>query len=221
MPMKRRHPQSEAMANAVAREAAILYSTGEAESLNEAIAAAWERSARGQVHSERTPRPTLLQVREHLRGMSMQALGALGYRARIEDFWRCAERIMTALEAWSPVLLGRGAEGNIDGGATIRIRIFTPRTCTIGGVAETLVSAGFGEPEFTTLASRRFGRFDQVEFESEEGPVVVTRCPETHTHRRELRQGVNLVTGGRLAMRTLAEIRRLIDDQGTSTRKLG
>ncbi len=134
----------------------------------------------------------------------MQALGSEGYARSVGDVWRVAERIMTVLyEAMpdaEPLLVGRAAQGLIDGGVTLHIRLYTQ--VPIGEVAQTLVNFGYEEPGFET-ARTRSGRLDRLRLEEDGLEVLVTRCPPNVVRR----SGVDLFTGKPVGTATLEELR--------------
>ncbi len=134
----------------------------------------------------------------------MQAQGSEGYALSVADVWRVAERIMTVLaEAVpdaEPLLAGRAAQGLIDGGVTLHVRVYT--RVSIGDVAQTLVDFGYEEPGFET-AETRFGRLDRLRMADEGVEVIVTRCPPNVV----VRSGEDLFSGKPLSTATLAELR--------------
>ena len=142
-------------------------------------------------------------MRKHAQARAMQALGEDGYAESVREVLRAAERVMTVLDEAIPfavpLLVGRAAQGLIDGGVTVHVRLYT-RT-PIGDVAQTLVEFGYDEPDFETAATR-LGRLDRLLLEDDGIPVVVTRClPEMAG-----RSGVGLFTGRRIETATLDEV---------------
>jgi hypothetical protein len=167
----------------VAREAARLLRDGRAPDVAGAIRAALrERPGAAEV--------PLALVREHARGLALEALGLAGYRQQIAGLLERAEETMTLLatqltgkwgtERATPVtearaaLVGRSARGQLDADPCCRIRIETD--APIGEIAALLVSAGVEEPTFSTIETR-FGRLDQLSFDDEGLKTKVTRCP--------------------------------------------
>ncbi len=144
------------------------------------------------------------RVRKHAQGLAMQALGSEGYAQSVGDVWRVAERIMTVLaEAVpdaEPLLAGRAAEGLIDGGVTLHVRVHSQ--ASIGDVAQTLVDFGYEEPGFET-ARTRFGRLDRLRLEDAGIEVLVTLCPPNVVGR----SSVDLFSGKPVSTATLAELR--------------
>jgi len=142
----------------------------------------------------------------------MQELGDAGYQQRITDMYRGAEELMTAIEMGVPdcetLLVGRAAEGLIDAGLTINIRVYTD--VSIRDIAAALVEFGYPEPEFETRDTR-FGRMNRLHVvdEEHEFDAVITRvfrkCP---ADRREC-----VFTGKRLAIATLPQLREIIAQQ--------
>ncbi len=183
----------------IAREAARLMASSRSGSIGEAIHAA--ASALGY-HDVDLPGHG--RVRKHAQGLAMQALGREGYARSVDDVWQAAERIMTvlteAIPDAEPLLAGRAAQGLIDGGVTLHIRVYTQ--ASIGDVAQTLVEFGYDEPDFETVRTR-LGRLDRLLLEDDGIPVTVTRClPEMAG-----RSGVDLFTGRRIETATLDEVR--------------
>ncbi len=151
---------SEARRDEVARDAARLLRDGRAKDIPSAILAA----LRGGAGAEQV---SAARVREHARGMAMEAMGEVGYAAHVADVLCRAEETMTLLATQLAtragdarvVLVGRGARGQVDADPCCRIRIETD--ATVGDIAAVLVSAGMEEPGFATVESR-FGRLDQL-----------------------------------------------------------
>lgn len=187
----------------IAREAARLFETGQAQSLNEAV-----HLAADALHLPRQNLPGSKRVRDHLRAMSMQELGAAGYRAQVEAIWAAAEDVMTALETAlpdvEPRLVGRAARGQIDGGVTLYIRAHT--TERIGSIAEQLAQFGYDEPVFET-ADTRFGRFDRIRYRGETYDIVITRCLPGMLWKA----AVDLFRGTPIESVTIEELRSRID----------
>jgi len=144
------------------------------------------------------------RVRKHAQGLAMQALGREGYARSVDDVWQAAERIMTvlteAIPDAEPLLAGRAAQGLIDGGVTLHVRVYTH--ASIGDVAQTLVDFGYDEPGFETAATR-FGRLDRLRLADEGIEILLTRCPPDAVER----SGVDLFTGKPVSTVTLAELR--------------
>jgi hypothetical protein len=138
----------------------------------------------------------------------MQALGEEGYRASVRAVWEIAERLMTVLaEAFpdgDPLLVGRAAEGLIDAGVTVHVRLSTETP--IGEVARTLVEFGYDEPGFAT-AETRLGRLSQLRLVDEGIEVVVTRLLP-HMNGAEK---IDLFTGKPVRTATLDELRARIE----------
>jgi len=185
----------------IAREAARLLETGKATSIGAAIRAAAaaipvrsrDPFARpGATPGPPPPLPSRHLVRQHARGLALQALGERGYRLRRVDVWRRAEACMTLFEGDDPVLVGRAAEGNIDAGVTLHVHVHCPRRIRIGDCAQTLVDHGYDEPDVETADTPR-GRFDRLRFEDEGVELVLTRLPRD---RGDL-DGIDLFTGRR------------------------
>lgn len=147
------------------------------------------------------------RVRKHAQGLAMQALGQEGYARSVDDVWQAAERIMTvlteAIPDAEPLLAGRAAQGLIDGGVTLHVRVYTH--ASIGDVAQTLVDFGYDEPGFETAATR-FGRLDRLRLADEGIEILLTRCPPDVVGRST----VDLFTGKPVPTATLAELRARI-----------
>jgi hypothetical protein len=190
----------------IARQAARLLETGRASSVGEAVRVAVDMLGHHDV-----PRPGHGRVREHARGMSMQAQGAEAYAASIRDVWRTAEELMTVLELAVPdastLLVGRAAEGLVDGGVTLHVRAYTESP--ISTIADVLVEHGYAEPSFET-AETRFGRLDRIRFTEACGDVVVTRCPES-IESRAGKPDLDLFEGRPIATATGDELRRRLE----------
>ena len=110
--------------DAIAREAARLIESSRAGSIAEAIRLA----SSGQGYHD-VELPGHGRVRKHAQGLAMQALGEQGYVDSVREVWRAAERIMTLLAEVmpdaEPLLVGRAAQGRIDGGVTVHVRLYT------------------------------------------------------------------------------------------------
>ncbi len=106
----------------IAREAARLIETGQAESIDDAT-----RAAAHALGFHDAPMPGPGRVRQHVQAMSMQAMGDEGYAQSVRNVWEIAEQLMTVLQQGMPdaptLLVGRAAKGQIDAGVTIHIRI--------------------------------------------------------------------------------------------------
>jgi len=200
-------PNRDERTDRIAREAARLVLEGGAETVRDAIRqSTWLLD---RLHAAE-PRaavdlPTVKLVRDHVRGMRMQELGLEGYRERIVSIWHVAEEVMTVLEEYEPELLGRAAEGNVDGDFRLHIRIYTRQP--LSGLAQQLVDFEYDEPAFST-ADTKFGRFSRIELEEEGIPIVITRCmPHDHHVRR-----VDLYSGGSITTLDLKSLRNRIDE---------
>ncbi len=139
-----------------------------------------------------------------VRGDVHRILGGEGYAESVREVLRAAERVMTVLDEAIldavPLLVGRAAQGLIDGGVTVHIRLYAQTP--IGDVAQTLVEFGFDEPDFETARTRR-GRLDRLLLEDDGIAVAVTRClPEMVG-----RSGVDLFTGRSIHTATLEDVR--------------
>ena len=186
----------------IAREAARLVESNRVGSIGEAI-----RAAASALGYQDVDLPGHGRVRKHVQGLAMQTLGSEGYAQSVGDVWRVAERVMTVLaEAVpdaEPLLAGRAAQGMIDGGVTLHVRVYTQ--ASIGDVAQTLVDFGYEEPDFETAATR-FGRLDRLRLADEGIDVLVTRCPPDVVGR----SGEDLFSDKPVSTATLAELREKI-----------
>ena len=144
------------------------------------------------------------RVRKHAQGLAMQTLGRDGYAQSVSDVWRAAERVMTvlteAIPDAEPILAGRAAQGLIDGGVTLHIRVYTH--ASIGEVAQTLVDFGYEEPDFETAVTQ-FGRLDRLRLADEGIELLLTRCPPDVVAS----SAVDLFTGERVTTVKLADLR--------------
>jgi hypothetical protein len=184
----------------IAREAARLISKGDVEDLNAAIATAAQR-----LGLQNAPSPGRGRVRQHVRAMSMQAMGEAAYRGAVREMRRVAEEMMTMLEEAfddaRTLLVGRAAKGQIDAGVTLHIRIYTE--ASISDIADVLVQFGYEEPSFET-AETRHGRLSRVRLTDDGWEIVLTRCmPDLYR-----RADIDLFTGRRQAVATVADVRR-------------
>jgi plasmid stabilization system protein ParE len=161
----------------IAREAARLFETGRAESVQDAIRAAAERLGAAGGGALRGPMPGPGRVRQHIRAMAMQEQGGEAYAASVRGIMGLAEEVMTLLEsAFDDVhtmLAGRAAKGLIEGGAELHIRLYTRRPAP--AIAAALVAQGYEEPVFET-AETRFGRADRLRIVEDGVQIILTRC---------------------------------------------
>lgn len=177
---------------------------GEAPSIREAIARAME-----DLKALDAPPPSTLQIRQHARLMSMQALGEAGYRRRITDMWRWAEELMTAIEHGLPdattVLMGRAAQGHLDAGLVINLRVLTDES--VKQLAAVLVEHGYPEPSFETV-NTTVGRLNRLRISGETDgyEAVIMRIKRS----LNVPSGRCVFTGKLLATRTIDELREQI-----------
>lgn len=178
--------------DAIARHAARLVETGKAEGINAAI-----RIAAQSLGFQDVPLPGALLVRKHAQAMSMQAMGDAAYVERRHRVWEITEQVMSVFEHAMPearmFLVGRAADGHIDAGVTIHLRIYTPSSVT--EIARCLVEYGYEEPEFRTVESLN-GRLNQLRFSDEGVGIALTRCPPAmfNDHARDLFRGEPVAT---------------------------
>lgn len=176
-PTNRTGPLSESQRDEVARDAARLLRDGRAASVADAVRAA----LRGGGGAEQV---SVARVRDHARGLAMEALGAQGYEAHVASVLARAEETMTLLAtqlataAGEPpvVLVGRAANAQIDADPCCRIRVQTHEP--IGILAAVLVDAGMEEPSFA-IVETRFGRLDQLLLDDAGVDTRILRIPPT------------------------------------------
>lgn len=179
----------------LAQHAARLFHEGSAATINDAI-----RTAIQETGWTLVPAPPKSLVRRHVQGLTLQTIGLEAYEQRIIDFWLLALDVLILFQDCAPRLLGRAAKGQIDGGATIYIRVFSDQR--IGWLADR-AAAHFGiDPEFSTADSPHFGRFDRMTIEIESQQIVITRCPMS---RSELID-VDLFTARPIASLTIDDL---------------
>ena len=190
--------------DAIAREAARLIETDRAGTIRQAI-----RSAADALGYRDAEMPGHGRVRKHAQAMAMQALGDTGYAEVVRNVWRTAERLMTVfvegMPDTDPLLVGRAAQGQIDAGVTVHVRVYTE--ASIGDVARTLVEFGYDEPDFET-AHTRLGPLDRLRLDDDGIEVVVTRCLPLMAESA----GVDLFTGKRVRTASLDDLRRKLDE---------
>ncbi len=186
----------------IAREAARLIETDQADSIGQAI-----RAAADALGFSDAQLPGHGRVRMHAQAMSMQALGDVGYAESVREVWRAAERLMTVLTeatpAIEPLLVGRAAKGQIDAGVTLHGRAYT--RSPIETMAHLLVEFGYEEPAFETVTTK-LGRLSRMRLNDDGVELVVTRCLPDMARRSH----VNLFTGRPIKTVTLVEVRRLL-----------
>jgi hypothetical protein len=184
----------------IAREAARLIERGRADNIGEAIRVAADRLG---YRNADLPGPG--RVRAHARALAMQALGDAGYAQSVRAVWQAAERLMTVLHhAWpeaDALLVGRAAQGQIDAGVTVHVRLYTD--AAIGAVAEALVGYGYDEPTFET-ANTRLGRLSRIRLQEDGLELVVTRCLPHMAGSADR----DLFSGRPIKTATLEEVRR-------------
>jgi len=157
---------------------------------------------------EDAPKPGLGRVRKHIQAQSMQFQGREEYQQTIKDLWLCAESIMTSLAFVLSdaefFLVGRAAEGHIDGGLRAHMRIYT--TDSITTVSQILEEHGYEEIEHKTLDTKH-GRLNAIHITESPWLFVLIRCPmEFLAHKSG-----NLFTGKVIKVVSLSQLRELID----------
>ncbi|MHC4305383.1 MAG: hypothetical protein ACYSW2_13010, partial [Planctomycetota bacterium] len=93
------------------------------------------------------------------------------------------------------------AQGRIDGGVTVHVRLYTD--APIGDVAAALVEFGYDEPSFET-ANTRLGRLNRVRLEDDGLELVLTRCLPSMAGSADR----DLFSGRPITTATLAQVRR-------------
>lgn len=182
----------------IAREAARLIEVGKAETVAEAIALVVDRLNPRERRGVSLPSHGL--VRRHVQGFAMQSMGEAAYQEAVRDVQRIAEEVMTVFEGFDPILIGRAAKGQVDGGVAIRVRVFTKSP--LDELIRLLTQFGYAEPAIETV-NTRWGRLNRLVFNDEGVPIIITRClPEMERDASE-----NLATGGTVATMTLRALR--------------
>lgn len=187
----------------LARRAAARFANGDSPDVASAIRAVSEE---GNVRPD--DRPTPGRVRQHLQGMSMQAMGDVGYRLYIAETLRIAEELMTDLReslGVEAILVSRAAKGLVDGEVALHLRLYMERP--LREVVEHLVQRGYADPSFET-ADTRFGRLDRARFIEDDVEVVLTRClPDMRPDA-----GVDLFTKKPIPTAKVEELRGKIEE---------
>jgi len=147
--------------------------------------------------------PSVQRVRKHAQAMAMQAMGEADYEARKTQMWATAEQLMAALEFSLPYsntkLVGRAAEGHLDAGVAVHIRLHT--TEAVPAIVDQLTLLGYEEFSFHT-AETRYGRLNQIVLTDDGFEIVLTRCPLL----TEFNDDHDLVTGKAIASRTVNQL---------------
>jgi len=157
------------MRDQIAREAARLIELGRESAIPAAIKRAMD--AAGTLDSNDAPSHG--HVRRHIQGFAMQTMGEHGYADEVARTLAIAEEVMTVFEDARPILAGRASKGQIAGGVTLHIRIYTNRP--VGQIAQTLVDFGYEEPRIETI-NTRWGRINRLRFTEDGCEVVLSRC---------------------------------------------
>ena len=184
----------------IAREAARLIETGRIDDIHAAIHRAADGLGMGGVAL-----PGVGRVRRHAQAMAMQSLGDAEYQRRRRRMRETAEQMMTALEHAAPesqtLLAGRAAQGHIDAGVTIHVRMYS--RSPLHKIVQCLLEFGYGEPSFAT--SRPALAAD------DDFDVVLTRCPP----EMMASAGEDLVTGRPIVTLDLMALRRIVEQEST------
>ncbi len=188
----------------IAKEAARL--VGDSVSMN--IAAAISKAAQ-ILNYEDAPKPGWGRVRKHLQAQTMQFQGKEEYQQSIINLWECAESMMTSLTlAFNDAeiyLVGRAAEGQIDGGLQAYIRIYTSHSITT--LTQVLVELGCEEIEYKTFDTLH-GRLNAMHIVESPWEFVLIRCPlDLHANRKR-----NLFTGKEIKIVSLVQLRKMIEN---------
>jgi hypothetical protein len=127
----------------------------------------------------------------------------------VRRVWQVAERVMTVLDQvmshGKALLVGRAAQGLIDGGVTLHVRLYTD--APIGDVADALVEFGYDEPSFETVDTR-LGRLNRLRLEDDGLELVLTRCLPHMAGSADR----DLFSGRPITTATLAEVRRKLTE---------
>ncbi len=175
--------RSEEERDEIARHAARLLRDGAAKDIPSAVRTAMIARGRSGAELERgTRRISAAMVREHARGLALEALGATGYDRLVASILGRAEETMTLLATQLGgragearcVLVGRAARGEVDADPVVRIRVETD--AAPGEIAAVLVAAGMDEPQFSSVETR-YGRLDRLEVDDEGLCTRITRLP--------------------------------------------
>lgn len=166
----------------IAREAARLMQSGKIERIEAAI-----HSAASSLGANDVRLPGHGLVRSHIQGMAMQTLGKEGYEQSIQNIWETAEQLMTLLEQALPdaqtLLVGRAAKGQVDGGVTVHVRLYTKSQIT--DIAQMLTEFEYSEPTFDTVDTT-VGKLNRISFDDDGIAVVITRClPEMYKNAKQ------------------------------------
>ena len=189
----------------IAREAARQIALGNVDSVQPAIRAAADALG---MHDP-ADWPSVHRVRQHAQAMSMQALGTDGYERSVRAMHRAAEELMAALEMFLPgtrtLLMGRAAEGHLDAGVVIHLRLIGNTTVEeIGKVIENDLE--IQNQQWRTVDTR-VGRLNQVTFDDAEHVFAITRVPTSI----DAPANVDLFRGDRVASLDLAGVRDLLE----------
>lgn len=184
----------------IAQEAARLVLEEQVHSIEKAIRQAAEHLGWPDV-----ARPARRQVHDHIQGMRLETLGEAGCRRQLASLWAAAEQIMTVFEDDRPSLVGRAAEGRIDGEVSLRIRLYSDSR--VSELADRLLQWGYENELSFDTAHTRLGRFDRINLIEDGIPITLTRCPITRFHEVH---AVNLHTGEPITVVDLISLRRAI-----------
>jgi len=181
-------------ADQIAREAARLIQVGRGADVRAAI-----QQAAASLGLLGSSLPSVERVRKHAQAMAMQAMGEAEYESRKTRMWETAEQLMAALEFAIPdsqtKLVGRAAEGYLDAGVAVHVRLHT--TEATPAVVEQLTLLGYEEISFRTVESRH-GRLSQIVLMDDGFEIVLTRCPSP----TGFNDSHDLVTGNAIASST-------------------
>ena len=204
---------SEDSADIIARAAARLLLDKPSLSMQEAISSAVENTAHPLDISDETPVPGVGRVRKHLQAMTMQRLGYEEYVEQGRRILSLAEEVMTlfseVVEGVEPWLMGRAAQGLLDGPVPIHIRLYTDQP--VEELAALLVEAGYQEPTFST-ASSKLGDLSRIHFTEHGVEFILTRLPLTLPGLSRFSDR-NLFSGTPIATLSLKNLRRRLHSQ--------
>jgi hypothetical protein len=186
----------------IAREAARLIQVGRGMDVHAAI-----HEAAASLGLQGARLPSVERVRKHAQAMAMQAMGEEDYEAKRRQMWETAEQLMAALEFALPdsstKLVGRAAEGHLDAGVAVHIRLRSNEA--VPAIVDQLTLLGYEKVSFRT-AETRHGRLTQIVLMDDGFEIVLTRCP----NRDEFDDELALFSGKSVKSSTLDQLQRSI-----------
>ncbi len=188
------------------RAAARFLLQGKARSISEAIAI-----------SGGDPRLSHARVRKHLKVLEESIVGDHGARQIRGEILGVAITSMDAIDEYfdrfpdrfpgsrGARLVGRPAEGHLEGQVTFRLRVFAD--ISVPELVEILLQLDAEDPVYAPFSAKGIGQLDQLRTRIEGISMIFMICPPD---RVPLRAG-NLSTGGRMYSANCDEIRNLRD----------